>query len=75
MPYNFQAKERVAAPASFDEDYVAAAPHESSYNAKHRFQGGGEAGMNPAALTAQLRAVPTTWGSLSQDRIVWPDHV
>jgi hypothetical protein len=31
--------------------------------------------MNPAALTAQLRAVPTTWGSLSQDRIVWLDHV
>jgi hypothetical protein len=27
MPYNFQAKERVAAPASFNEDYVAAARH------------------------------------------------
>ena len=51
------------------------APHESSYNAKHWFQGGGEAGMNPAALTAQLRAVPTTSGSKSQNRIVWPDHV
>jgi hypothetical protein len=51
------------------------APDQSSYNAKHQFQGGGEAVINPAALTAQLRSVPTTWGSRSQDRIVWLDHV
>jgi len=31
--------------------------------------------MNPAALTAQLRPVPTILGSLSQDHIVWLDHV
>src|ERR1043166_9559613 len=28
-----------------------------------------------AAATACIRSAPTTWGSLSQDRIVWPDHV
>src|SRR6266508_6013175 len=63
MTYNFHARERVARSGLVQRGLCGgSAPHESSYNAKHRFQGGGEAGMNPAALIAQLRSVPTTLG-------------